>query len=93
MYVKCNTEALSRDDFCRGKAVRIKYHESVSLFLPWLTFVKTPFFCAVLSCYLWPIWMYHIFPHCPISGKVLGKNFIGHEIYILNSCTNFPILI
>lgn len=44
MHVKCNTEALLCNDFCRRKTVRIKYYGYVSVFLPYLKFVKTPSF-------------------------------------------------
>ena len=44
MDVKCNTGALLFNDFGRGKTLRIKLYENVSIFLPHLNFVKTPSF-------------------------------------------------
>jgi hypothetical protein len=29
--------------------------------------------CAVLYNYLWPVWLYHIFPHYLINGTIFGK--------------------
>ena len=28
--------------------------------------------CAVLYCHLWPVPLYHIFPHYLINGKIFG---------------------
>jgi hypothetical protein len=27
--------------------------------------------CAVLYCHLWPVWLYHIFPHYLTNGTIL----------------------
>jgi hypothetical protein len=37
MYLSRNTETLLRNHCCSGKAVSIKYHDCVSLFLPLLS--------------------------------------------------------
>jgi len=29
--------------------------------------------CAVLYCHLWPVWLYHIFPHYLINGTIFIK--------------------
>ena len=29
--------------------------------------------CAILCCHLWPVWLYHIFPHYLINGMICGK--------------------
>jgi len=29
-------------------------------------------------CHLWPVWMYHIFPHYLINSTILGER-IGHK--------------
>jgi hypothetical protein len=44
--------------------------------------------CAVL-CHLWPVRLYHIFPHYLINGTILGKNIIEHEMYVLIFSTSF----
>jgi hypothetical protein len=33
---------------------------------------KPHFFCAVLYCHLWPVWVYHSFQHCHINGTIFG---------------------
>jgi hypothetical protein len=32
--------------------------------------------CAILYCHLWPVWLYHIFPHYLITGKNFGKKLL-----------------
>jgi hypothetical protein len=33
-----------------------------------------PHLCAMLCCHLWPVWIYHIFPHYHINGRIFeGK--------------------
>ena len=29
--------------------------------------------CAVFYCHMWPVWLYHTFPHYPTKDKVLGE--------------------
>jgi hypothetical protein len=29
--------------------------------------------CVVLYSHLWPVWLYHIFPHYLINGTIFGK--------------------
>jgi hypothetical protein len=33
--------------------------------------------CAVLYCHLWPIWLYHIFPHYLINDTIFGKKLLN----------------
>ena len=33
--------------------------------------------CAVLYCHLWPVWLYHIFPHYLINGTIFGKKLLN----------------
>ena len=37
-------------------------------------------------CYLWPVWLYSIFPHYLINGTIFGKKIIELEIRVLISC-------
>ena len=37
------------------KTKSIKHYKSVNVVLH--------LFCAVLYCHVWPVWLYHIFPH------------------------------
>jgi hypothetical protein len=33
--------------------------------------------CGVLHCHLWPVWLYHIFPHYLINGTIFGKKLLN----------------
>jgi hypothetical protein len=33
--------------------------------------------CTVLYCHLWPVWLYHIFPHYLINGTIFGKKLLN----------------
>jgi hypothetical protein len=33
--------------------------------------------CAVLYCHLWPVWLYHIFPHYLINGTIFEKKLLN----------------
>jgi hypothetical protein len=35
--------------------------------------------CAVLYCHLWPVRLYHIFPHYFTNCTILGKKVIEHK--------------
>jgi hypothetical protein len=37
--------------------------------------------CAVLYCHLWPVWLYHIFPHYLTNGTILKKKIVEHKMY------------
>jgi hypothetical protein len=39
---------------------------------------KSHLFWAALYCHLWPIWLYHIFPHL-INGTIFGKKYFEHK--------------
>ena len=32
-----------------------------------------PCFLLLVYCHLWPVWLYHIFPHYFIKGSIFGK--------------------
>jgi len=32
---------------------------------------------AILYCHLWPVWLYHIFPHYRINGMIFGKMLLN----------------
>jgi hypothetical protein len=71
----------SRNYCCRGKAVSIKCYERVCLYsgLSYLP-CKTYLFSAVLYCHLWPVCLYHIFPHYLINGTIFGgKKLLNTE--------------
>jgi len=72
-YIKCKIKALSYNYLCRGKAISIQYCECVCVLLLYLSDMQMHFFCAVLYCHLWPVWLYHIFPHYLINGMIFRK--------------------
>jgi hypothetical protein len=41
--------------------------------------------CAVLYCHLWPVWLYHIFPHYLINGTIFGKKLSNIKCVFLFS--------
>ena len=45
--------------------------------------------CALLYCYLRPVWLYHIFPHYLIKARFLG-NVIEHKMPILICGNKIP---
>ena len=67
MYVWRNIEARSRNHCCSGKAISITY--CVCL-LPYLSSIQSA--CALLCRQLWPVPLYHIFPHYLINGTIFG---------------------
>ena len=67
------------------KAIRITYYERVcSLSHPGRK-AHVPYF----FCHLWPVWLYHIFPHYLINGTTIGKKVIKHKMCVLNISTAF----
>jgi hypothetical protein len=83
--------------FCRGKAISTEYYQCV--FLPYLSSMQSA--CAILYCHLWPVWLYHIFPHNLIKGTIFARKVIEHKtcfsIFFYNSylkyfsfCEEFP---
>jgi hypothetical protein len=45
------------------------------------------FFCAVLYCHLWPVWLYHIFAHYLINGTIFEKKVIEKKCILIFSTT------
>jgi hypothetical protein len=54
----------------------------MSLFLPYLSSMQSA--CIVLYCDLWTIWLWYIFTHCFIRGKIFKKEVIEHVM-----CSDF----
>jgi hypothetical protein len=69
MYER-KVEALSCNNYCNGKAISITYSECVYIFLPHLSSIQSTY---TLYCHLWPVRLYHIFPHYLINGTNFGK--------------------
>jgi hypothetical protein len=59
--------------------ISIKHYERVSIFLPQPE-GKSQLFRTVLYSYLWPVWLYHIFPHYFINGTIFGKNVLNIKL-------------
>jgi hypothetical protein len=41
--------------------------------------------CAVLYCHMWPVWLYHIFPHYLINGTIVGEKLLNIKCVFLFS--------
>ena len=44
---------------------------------------------AVLYFHLWPVWLYHTFPHYHINGTICGEKVIESEMPVLVFLTTF----
>ena len=44
-------------------------------------------FCTVLYCLLWPVWLYHIFPHYLINGTIKKKKILNIECVLIFSAS------
>jgi hypothetical protein len=42
-----------------------------------------------IYCHLWPLRLYHIFPHYLINGRVFGKTITKHEMFASIFFTTF----
>jgi hypothetical protein len=64
---KHNAEAFSLNHCCHEKAISIRDSEFV--------FSLNYLACNahVLYCHLWPVWLYHSFPHYLTNGMIFGK--------------------
>ena len=81
----CNIEACLHNHHCSGRAVNVEYYELVSVFLPSLPSKQITYFSTTLYCHLWPIWLYHIFPHYLIKGTIFGKMLLNIKFVFLFS--------
>jgi hypothetical protein len=48
---------------------------------------KSYHFYATLYCHVWPVWLYHIFPHYLINGTIFGKKVIKQRCVLIFSTT------
>jgi hypothetical protein len=65
-YVWCNTEAHLHSHCYCGKVISITHYECVYVAL--LSSMQNT--CTILFCHLWPVWLYHIFPHLTNSPNI-----------------------
>jgi hypothetical protein len=82
MY-KCNIEVSLHSQCYHGKAIFITYYQCKSVAL----FSNTQSMCSILCYHLWPVWLYHIFPHYLINGTIFGKKLFKNTMCVLNFCT------
>jgi len=85
MYVERNNEASLCNHCSRGKAISITYSECVFVALI-IQHAKRMRHTILL---LWPVRLYHIFPHYLINGTIFGKKVIQGKICVLDFYTNF----
>jgi len=48
--------------------------------------------CAMLYYHLWPVWMYHIFPHL-INGTIFGEKVAEHKMSCDLLCTEIFLIL
>jgi hypothetical protein len=70
MY-KRKVEALSCNNYRNGKVLNIAYSEFVRVFLPHLSSIQSTY--TLLYCHVWPVRLYHIFPHYVINDTIFRK--------------------
>jgi hypothetical protein len=76
MY-KCNAMVCTCNHFCCRKVLSTKYYERLCS----LSYPARKSACDVLYCHLWPVWLYHIFPHYLINDKIFGgKKFLKYNV-------------
>jgi len=72
---ECKVKARSCNNCCRWKNKNITYSQCV--------FVSS-IQCVCANCYLWPVWLYKIFPlYLTKKSMIWEKNIIEHEISVL----------
>ena len=67
------------------KAISITYSECVSVAFP----PPLQCACAVLYCHLYPVRLYHIFPHYLVKWRFFLKKVTDRKMYVLIFSTTF----
>ena len=70
---KRNLEVRSHSHCCRAKAINNTYYECVSVALD----IQHAKRMRLLYCHLWPVWLYHIFPHYLTNGTITGRKLLN----------------
>jgi hypothetical protein len=83
--VRITHQAHLRNHCYRGKEIGFTFSECGSVFLPRLSGMQNA--CALLYCHRCRVWMYHIFPHYLINGKIFGKYMLNRERVLIFSTT------
>ena len=86
MYVSRNTEVLSCNWFCSGKAMSITYSECVFVCVCSLSYLACN--ADAPCCRLWPAPLYNIFPHFLINGTIFEKKKLLKTKCVLIFSTN-----
>jgi len=55
----------------------------VSLFLLYLSSMQSASFLPAVYGHVWPVWLYHLFPHYLINSAIFGKNVFEHKMCIV----------
>jgi hypothetical protein len=50
---------------------------------------KSHLFYGALYCHVWPVWLYHIFPHYLIKRTIFGKHLLYIKCVVLIFSTTF----
>ena len=83
---RSRVEAFTCKNYRNGKAISITYSECVHVFLPHLSSIQSA--CTLLYCCVWPVRLYHIFPHYLIFGTIFRK-VAERKTWVLIFLTNF----
>jgi hypothetical protein len=78
---KRNIEARLPNHFCIGKAISITY--STLGLQPSLSSMQST--CAILHYYLWPVWLYRVFPRYLTNGTIFGKTLLNVKCVLIFS--------
>ena len=67
-------------------AVSIEYSKCMSVFLPQISGTQSA--CAVFYYHMWPVRIYHIFPHYLIKGQIFGEIKLSNIKYVFGFLCN-----
>jgi len=77
MYVWRIIGVYLRHFCCRGKAISTRYCRMFVCILACYPARKPYLIGALLCCDLWPVWLYHIFPHYLIRVTIFIKKWLN----------------
>jgi hypothetical protein len=67
------------------RMVSIKHYDSVSLFFHLLSDMKIASLLLLMYCRQWPVWLYHIFPHCLMKAWFSEKKSFNIKCVLIFS--------
>jgi hypothetical protein len=67
---------------CHGETISINYYLCVCV-CSCLSYpaCKLHLFRFILYCHLWPVWLYHIFPHYLMNGTIFRKKLWNVKVF------------